>query len=130
MVSVDNSDSSISEAPNASSSIPVGKVSLLPDTRIDSCASTIVAHHDSAYVDKQADDLNREIQNDEDAVASYGADDPHNPPTNKEEPFKSETRDPVKVTWDGPDDPENPQNWSYLYKWFLTLLSSLLTLNV
>jgi hypothetical protein len=22
------------------------------------------------------------------------------------------------VTWDGPDDPENPKNWSYAYKWW------------
>jgi hypothetical protein len=34
------------------------------------------------------------------------------------------------ITWDGPDDPDNPKNWSYSYKWFVTLICSLLTLNV
>lgn len=34
------------------------------------------------------------------------------------------------VTWDGPDDPDNPRNWSYTYKWFVTFICSLLTLNV
>jgi hypothetical protein len=34
------------------------------------------------------------------------------------------------ITWVGPDDPENPKNWSYSYKWFVTLICSLLTLNV
>ncbi|KAG8933240.1 hypothetical protein FRC01_010229 [Tulasnella sp. 417] len=33
------------------------------------------------------------------------------------------------VRWDGPDDPENPKNWSRLYRWFLTMASSLLVLN-
>jgi hypothetical protein len=23
--------------------------------------------------------------------------------------------------WDGPDDPENPFNWSLKYKWLLTI---------
>jgi hypothetical protein len=34
------------------------------------------------------------------------------------------------ITWDGPDDPDNPKNWSYCYKWFVTLICILLTLNV
>ena len=38
--------------------------------------------------------------------------------------------EPKAVTWDGPDDPSNPQNWSYGYKWFVTLICGLLTLNV
>jgi len=25
---------------------------------------------------------------------------------------------PTFIGWDGPDDPDNPQNWSYLYKFF------------
>ncbi|CAD6893765.1 unnamed protein product [Tilletia laevis] len=35
-----------------------------------------------------------------------------------------------KVDWDDPNDPQNPQNFSLRYKWGLTLLVSLLTLNV
>ena len=37
---------------------------------------------------------------------------------------------PRAVTWDGDNDPNNPQNWSYSYKWFITLICGLLTLNV
>lgn len=34
------------------------------------------------------------------------------------------------VTWDGPDDPENPKNWSYAYKWWVTIIVCLLSLEV
>jgi hypothetical protein len=38
--------------------------------------------------------------------------------------------DPNVVTWDGPDDAENPQNWSFWYKWWLTAVCTVMTLNV
>ena len=34
-----------------------------------------------------------------------------------------------QVDWDGPDDPENPKNWSRSSRWYYTLLSSLLVFN-
>jgi MFS transporter, DHA1 family, multidrug resistance protein len=34
------------------------------------------------------------------------------------------------VTWDGPDDPENPKNWSYAYKWWVTIIVCILSLDV
>lgn len=34
------------------------------------------------------------------------------------------------VTWDGPADPLNPQNWSVRYKWLITIVCSLMTINV
>lgn len=34
------------------------------------------------------------------------------------------------VTWDGPNDPENPQNWPVWRKWMTTLLLSTLTLCI
>jgi len=34
-----------------------------------------------------------------------------------------------QVDWDGPDDPENPQNWSRSSRWYYTLLASLLVFN-
>ncbi|KAF8466800.1 MFS polyamine transporter [Russula ochroleuca] len=34
------------------------------------------------------------------------------------------------VTWDGPDDPENPKNWSYAYKWWVTGIVCILSLDV
>ena len=114
----------------ASVGAPVANASFSADTRVDSCASTIVVNNrESMYLEKQDDVLNQEIQQDEDAVARYGADDPHPLPP-KDEPFIPEKRDEEEVTWDGPNDPENPQNWSYGYKWFLTIISSFLTLNV
>ncbi|KAF8622782.1 hypothetical protein AX15_006750 [Amanita polypyramis BW_CC] len=39
-------------------------------------------------------------------------------------------KDPNLVTWDGPDDPENPQNWSKLYKWVLITILIIATVNV
>ncbi|KAG9051619.1 hypothetical protein FS837_000006 [Tulasnella sp. UAMH 9824] len=36
---------------------------------------------------------------------------------------------PYLVQWDGPDDPENPKNWSRFYRWCLTMAAGLLTLN-
>jgi hypothetical protein len=34
------------------------------------------------------------------------------------------------VTWDGPDDPENPKNWSYAYKWWITIIMCIISLDV
>lgn len=45
---------------------------------------------------------------------------------NKEEPT-AET-DPNLVDWDGPDDPENPMNWSDKKKWLNVATLSILTL--
>jgi MFS transporter, DHA1 family, multidrug resistance protein len=38
--------------------------------------------------------------------------------------------DPNVVTWDGPDDPSNPQNWSVRYRWWITTVCIAMTLNV
>lgn len=40
------------------------------------------------------------------------------------------SRDPNLVHWDGPDDPQNPQNWSKGFKWMITAVCMLLSLNV
>ena len=42
----------------------------------------------------------------------------------------SATHDPNLVRFDGPDDREDPQNWSKMRKWFVTLICALLTVNV
>ncbi len=34
------------------------------------------------------------------------------------------------VTWDGPDDPENPKNWSFAYKWWITIIMCIISLHV
>ena len=35
--------------------------------------------------------------------------------------------DPWLVTWDGPDDPANPKNWTYRKKWCITIVVSTYT---
>lgn len=41
-----------------------------------------------------------------------------------------ENEDPELVTWEGPNDPENPRNWSQSRKHLITMLASLQTLLV
>ncbi|KAL6304110.1 MFS polyamine transporter [Sparassis latifolia] len=64
----------------------------------------------------------------------YGGDDPRDPPPKDSGdtrlPQKEENFDYNKVTWDGPDDPENPQNWSHPRKWTITAICLLMTINV
>jgi hypothetical protein len=35
--------------------------------------------------------------------------------------------DPFEVWWDGPDDPENPMNWTEKRKWGMIMTLSLIT---
>lgn len=42
-------------------------------------------------------------------------------PTDQSAPPK-----PSKADWDGPDDPDNPQNWSQKKKWALTYFAGML----
>jgi len=37
---------------------------------------------------------------------------------------------PAFVTWDGPNDPQNPQNWSSAYKWWLTFIIAIQAFTV
>jgi hypothetical protein len=47
------------------------------------------------------------------------------------DPTQSETTlDANMITWDGPNDPSNPQNWSIKYKYFVTAVSVVMTINV
>ena len=112
-----------------------------PDTA-DSSASTVVSPNGAPHRPHSPSleaSLSPEIIRDEAAIEKYGGDDPHEPavknvpfsPTSTlthEEPELSE--DPDKVTWDGPDDPENPQNWSVAYRWFITMGTVVMTVNV
>ena len=43
-----------------------------------------------------------------------------NKPSLKPSPTPESEADTYVVTWDGPDDPENPRNWSLKYRWFVT----------
>jgi hypothetical protein len=42
-------------------------------------------------------------------------------------PGVSPSKDPNLVDWDGPSDPDNPQNWSLAKKWYITMILSCLT---
>lgn len=33
------------------------------------------------------------------------------------------------VQWDGPNDPENPMNWSKAFRWWITAIASMLVFN-
>ncbi|QIX00094.1 hypothetical protein AMS68_005611 [Peltaster fructicola] len=53
----------------------------------------------------------------------------------KQQPKKSdndeeEEKDPNLVEWNGPDDPENPMNWSSAKKWTITIALGVMTLAV
>lgn len=41
----------------------------------------------------------------------------------------SDLDDRFCVQWDGPDDPENPLNWSYGFRWWITAIASMLVFN-
>lgn len=34
------------------------------------------------------------------------------------------------VSWDGPDDPKNPQNWPARKKWLIIAVNGIITVNV
>ena len=40
------------------------------------------------------------------------------------------TVDANMITWDGPNDLSNPQNWSIKYKWLVTVVCTIMTINV
>ncbi len=42
---------------------------------------------------------------------------------------KEASEEYIVVHWEGDDDPENPRNFSNLYKWYATILSGLFVLN-
>ncbi|KAH9476296.1 Ascochitine biosynthesis cluster MFS transporter [Psilocybe cubensis] len=48
----------------------------------------------------------------------------------KKMPLPVPNRDPNMVTWDGPEDPTNPQNWSIARKWLITISCIIMTVNV
>lgn len=114
---------------------------------------------DSATLIEEIIRRSGEVEEDaEREVERYGADDPRDPEEEKWNVYKNrngdarqtETRDSVEeeqtecgpgweeekerdqnlVGWDGPDDPENPQNWSKTYKCFVTGICAIITFNV
>ncbi|OCH91764.1 MFS polyamine transporter [Obba rivulosa] len=78
--------------------------------------------------------IDQELRCEERRIEEYGGDDPHDPApkdANVPSAFSSDNEyDPYKVTWDGPNDLENPQNWSVRRRWWITALCLLMTVNV
>lgn len=78
--------------------------------------------------------LDSEIADEEARMEMYGGDDVREPPllSPKRElsSFEASSPSSAPVTWDGPQDPHNPQNWTVLRKWLLTILCAGMTVNV
>jgi MFS transporter, DHA1 family, multidrug resistance protein len=70
----------------------------------------------------------------EEKFERYGGDDIHEPspkePSVNRSLWKEPTLDGNMVTWNGPEDPTNPQNWSIKYKWLVTAICMVITVNV
>ena len=66
----------------------------------------------------------------------YGGDDIHEPVPKEflvggtKLEHSETTIDANMVTWDSPNDPSNPQNWSVKYKSFVTVVCIVITINV
>ncbi|KAJ7100947.1 MFS polyamine transporter [Mycena belliarum] len=84
----------------------------------------------STAVSRVQSTLEQELAHDEEAIHQYGGDDPHEPPAKSERRWTPPTSDPEEITWDGPDDQENPQNWSVRRKWMITAVCIVMTVNV
>ncbi|KAJ7690229.1 MFS general substrate transporter [Mycena rosella] len=95
--------------------------------------SSFTVFERSAVVSPTASTLERELAQDEEDIHRYGGDDPHQPPSKSAGPPRPSTPaplDPEEITWDGPDDQENPQNWSDRRKWMITIVCVVMTVNV
>lgn len=74
--------------------------------------------------------LDAEIANEQHDIDEYAGDDPHKPTVDKIPATPEGNQDQNLVTWEGPKDPANPKNWKSSYRWFLTGLCCITTLNV
>ncbi|KAJ7757193.1 MFS general substrate transporter [Mycena maculata] len=106
-----------------------------PRSRPSSAQTSTTVFDRSALVSPVSSTLERELANDEEDIHRYGGDDPHEPlpkspgrvrlPSPPLPPL-----DPEEITWDGPDDQENPQNWTDGRKWLITITCVIMTVNV
>ncbi|KAF7969429.1 hypothetical protein HWV62_27379 [Athelia sp. TMB] len=74
--------------------------------------------------------LAMQVVNVEASIDNYGGQAPEEPNANKTTAPPKEQDDDYVVTWDGPNDPTNPKNWSVRRKYILSFLCCLCTLNV
>jgi hypothetical protein len=64
----------------------------------------------TAKANRSSDDTEREVRRAEQEAEEYGEDEPTDPPPKAER--GEQEHDPNEVGWDGPNDLDNPQNWS------------------
>jgi hypothetical protein len=81
--------------------------------------------------------VSEELGQTEREIKMYGADDPqellpkdHVRPSSSLPVATSPAKGLSKISWDGNDDPGNPQNWPYSKRWRITFICMLLTVNV
>ena len=74
--------------------------------------------------------LAMQVVNVEASIDNYGGQAPEEPNANKTTAPPKEQEDDYVVTWDGPNDPTNPKNWTVKRKYILSFLCCLCTLNV
>ena len=94
--------------------------------------------HDSTLPSASSTIINANVKRDGEQTNTSGLQDFPDTPVGEKSPVASDPRvfppvsaaDPNLVSWDGPDDPHNPQAWSRLRKWYITFLCSLMTFNV
>ncbi|KAF7378068.1 MFS general substrate transporter [Mycena sanguinolenta] len=86
-------------------------------------------------------DLDAELSVEEERFRRYGGHYPRDPPPRSKSSTPSRQLstiaratsallDPEEITWDGPDDQTNPQNWSNRRKWTFTFIVVVMTVNV
>ncbi|KAJ7732657.1 MFS general substrate transporter [Mycena metata] len=88
---------------------------------------------DRSAVVSPAQELEQELASDEEEIHLYGGDAPSPPPPKSPKLWAPTPRvplDPEEITWDGPNDPANPQTWPIRKKWLLTLVCCIMTVNV
>jgi MFS transporter, DHA1 family, multidrug resistance protein len=83
-------------------------------------------------------DNSSKLSRDEQDEAEKGIEEAFEPPRDEESGFHhsgghhavDEKQESDLVDWDGPDDPENPQNMSKARKWWISMISALMTFVV
>ncbi|KAJ7757194.1 MFS polyamine transporter [Mycena maculata] len=106
-----------------------------PRSRPSSAQTSTTVFNCSALVSTVPSRLERELANDEEDIHRYGGDDPHEPPPKSPGRVRVPSPpppplDPEEIAWDGPDDQENPQNWTDGRKWLITITCVIMTVNV
>jgi hypothetical protein len=82
--------------------------------------------------------LKEEIFDDDASIEKQNIDDIQSPRlgspdatlSTHDDALQSPANDPDLVTWDGPNDPENPLTWSVRRRWTITVANTLMTLCV